>query len=90
MYILIITYNFDTSYITQILPTKKEAIDILNRYLNEEVQTIKNECEYTPSVLDWKEDDICLVYASGYTKQINNRNYALEDCAYYRVFEIEN
>lgn len=60
----------------------------MHEYLNEEIKTIKNESEYTPSVLEFEEDDIVLVYASGYKINELNRSYALEDCAYYRIFEV--
>ncbi len=66
----------------------EEAIKMLHQYLDEEVDTIKTECKYEPSVLDWTKDDVTLVYAEGYTKETEDRNYALEDCAYYRIFEI--
>lgn len=43
-------------------------------------------------MLKWDEDDITLVYAEGYTTnpvENKERIYAIEDCAYYRVFEVE-
>ena len=88
MYIFTITYNFDGSSVVKKCKTMEEAVKTLHEYLNEEVKTIKNESEYDPSVLDWSEDDVTLVYAEGYTKETGNRNYALENCAYYRIFEV--
>lgn len=88
MYIFTITYNFDGSSVTKKCETMEEALKTLHEYLDEEVNTIKNESEYEPSVLDWSEDDVVLVYARGYTKETEGRNYALEDCAYYRIFEV--
>ena len=55
----------------------------------EEVQTVRTECGYTPSVLEWSEDDITLVYAEGYSGDDIKGNYNSEDCAYYRIFEVE-
>lgn len=89
MYILAITYNFDGEYIAKKCKTYEDAIKMLNDYLEEEVRIVKTESEYKPSVLRWEEDDVTLVYASGYTKEETNRNYATEDCAYYRVFEVK-
>lgn len=66
----------------------EEAIKMLHKYLDEEVSAVKIESKYEPSVLDWSEDDVVLVYAEGYTKEIKDRNYALEDCAYYRIFRV--
>ena len=88
MYIFTITYNFDGSSVAKKCETMEEAIKILHEYLDEEVNTIKSKNEYEPSVLDWSEDDVVLVYAEGYTKETEDRNYALEDCAYYRIFEV--
>lgn len=61
---------------------------MLHKYLDEEVSAVKIESKYEPSVLDWSEDDVVLVYAEGYTKETKDRNYALEDCAYYRIFRV--
>lgn len=89
MYIFTITYNFDGSSVAKKCETMEYAIKTLHEYLDEEVNTIKNESEYEPSVLDWSEDNVTLVYAEGYTtKETEDRNYALEDCAYYRIFEV--
>lgn len=97
MYIFTITYNFDRGSVVKKCETMEEAIKMLHNYLGEEVCTVKKESGYEPSVLKWSEDDVILVYAEGYTKEIGNRNYAketedrnyaLEDCAYYRIFEV--
>lgn len=89
-YIFTISYNFDGSSVAKKCETMEEAIKMLHEYLVEEVNTIKKESGYDPSVLEWSEDDVVLVYAEDYTTKTEDRNYALEDCAYYRVFEVEN
>lgn len=92
IYILTITYNFDGDYVAKKCDTYEKAVQLLNEYLKEETRITKAECDYEPSVLQWDEDDVTLVYAEGYTTEpIENkdRNYAMEDCAYYRVFEVE-
>lgn len=88
MYIFTIAYNFDGSSVTKKCASMEEAVKTLHEYLNEEVNTVKAESGYKPSVLDWSEDNVTLVYAEGYTKETDGRNYALEDCAYYRIFEV--
>lgn len=88
MYILTITYNFDGGYVAKKCKTYEDAVKMLNDFLKEEVESVKTESEYEPSVLRWEEDDVTLVYASGYTKKEMNRNYAIEDCAYYKILEI--
>ena len=50
MYIFTITYNFDTDSVVRKCETKEETLKIMHEYLNEEIKTIKNESEYTPSV----------------------------------------
>ena len=89
MYILAITHNFDGWYVAKKCKTYEDAIKMLNDFLIEEIEIVKTESEYEPSVLRWEEDDVTLVYASGYTKEEMNRNYAIEDCAYYKIFEIK-
>ena len=89
MYILAITYNFDGGYVAKKCKTYEDAVKMLNDFLREEIEIVKTESEYEPSVLRWEEDDVTLVYASGYTKEEMNRNYAIEDCVYYKIFEIE-
>lgn len=85
MFIFTITYNFEGTYIAANCNTYEDALEMLQTYLKEEIETIKKEGEYEPSVLEWSEDDITLVYAEGYNKE--EKNYAMEDCAYYRIFE---
>ena len=89
MYVLAITYNFDGGYVAKKCETYEDAIKLLNDYLEEEVRIVKTESEYEPSVLKWEEDDVTLVYASGYTKEEMNRNDTIEDCVYYKILEIE-
>ena len=87
-YVFVITYNFDNDYIIRKCNSDKKAVELLQKYLQDEIETIVSECGYQPSVLAWDETDVTLVYAEGYTTDDMNRNHALEDCAYYRVFKI--
>lgn len=89
MYIFSITFNFDSDYVVKKLNTYEEAVQTLQKYLTNEVKTVKEEQNLIPSVLNWEEDDVTLVYAEGYRKEDMNKEYALEDCAYYRIFEIK-
>jgi hypothetical protein len=43
MYIVIITYNFDGSYVARKCDTMEEAVKMLHDYLDEEVTTIRTE-----------------------------------------------
>lgn len=90
-YIVVITYNFDTDFIAIKCKTYEEAVEKLNELLNEEIETVKRENEYAPSVLRFTDDDVTLVYGSGYTlnyiKGKSIRYYLLQDCAFYKVIE---
>lgn len=90
-YIVVITYNFDTDFVAVKCKTYEEAVEKLNELLNEEIETVKRENEYTPSVLRFTDDDVILVYESGYTldlKNVSTREHLLQDCAFYRVIEV--
>lgn len=89
IYIVTITYNYEGGYVAKKCDTYEEAVKLLNDFLKEEVQTVRTECGYTPSVLEWGEDDITLVYADGYSEDDLKGNYNSEDCVYYRIFEVE-
>lgn len=91
-YILTITYNFDSDYIVASFDTEKESVEALNEALNEEVETVIKENEYEPSVIRFGYDDVVLVYAEGYidvTDESYRKDYPMEDCAMYRIFEVE-
>lgn len=90
-YIVVITYNFDTDFVAIKCKTYEEAVEKLNELLNEEIEIVKRENEYTPSVLRFADDDVILVYESGYTldlKNVSTREYLLQDCALYKVIEV--
>ena len=84
IYIFTITYSFDGDYVTMKCDNYEEAVKMLNDYLEEEIKTVENEQEYTPSVIRDSEDDVTLIYAEGETE-----NYHIEDYACYKVFEVE-
>lgn len=84
IYIFTITYSFDGDYVAKKCGSYEEAITMLNDYLEEEIKTVENEQEYTPSVIRDSEDDVTLIYAEGLTE-----NYHTEDYACYRIFEVE-
>lgn len=88
IYVFTITYNFDTDAVVKKCDTYYEALQMLKDYLENEVQNIRYEKEYEPSVLDWSAHDVTLVYAEGYDTDCGNE-YGVEDCAYYRIFEVE-
>ena len=87
MYILAITYNFDGGYVAKAFDTEEDAVIMLNQYLLQEIDTVKTESGYTPSVLTYSDTDKTLVYCEGCTKDSGYDHE--EDCAFYRIFEVE-
>lgn len=91
-YIVVIIYNFDTDFVAIKCKTYEEAVEKLNELLNEEIEIVKRENEYTPSVLRFTDDDVTLVYGSGYTlnymREKSIRYYLLQDCAFYKIIEV--
>ncbi len=88
MYIFTITYNFNRTSLAKKYNTMEEAVKILRTCLDKAVNILKDGSGYEPSVLDWSESNVVLVHAEGYTKETEDRNYALENCTYYRIFEV--
>lgn len=76
-FFMLITYSFDLDYVAIPCDTEQEAIKILNKYLKEEIKTVEDECEYTPSIIHHDNTDIELLY-DGYSS----------DVATYKVIEI--
>jgi hypothetical protein len=89
IYIFNVTYNFDGYYVAKKCNNYDEALAMLNDFLEKEVQEVVAGSEYNPSVLKWSDDDVTLVYAEGYSTEEISMNYNTEDCAYYRIFEVE-
>ena len=87
-YIITITYNFDSGYFAQKCFTREDALKTLRELLDNEIKIVKSESGYTPSVLNFYDDDITLVYAEGYSINDMGRSFAQEDCAFYRIFEV--
>lgn len=62
-------YNFDSDYYAKEYKTYNEALKALREFLQDEIKLVKEEPGYEPSVLDWDENDVTLVYAEGYPMQ---------------------
>lgn len=84
MYVMLITYSFDADYVAVRCETEKEAIDKLNEYLNEEIEIIKNESEYTPIVMEHMDTLKELIYEEA-EEYIDSSS----DIAEYRVIEVK-
>lgn len=84
-YIMVITYSWDTAYVAVPCNTYEDAVETLNSYLKEEIETIKEECEYEPIVWERTVDLKELVYEES-DLYIDSKT----DVAEYRVIEVSN
>lgn len=84
MYIFTITYSFDVDYFAKKFDTFEEAVECLNKTLQEEKEIVMTENEYEPSIIRYTQNDVVFVYAEGL-----DDDYFTEDRAYYRIFEVE-
>lgn len=62
MYIMLITHNWDTDYVSKSFYSEGEAIDFMNKLLDEEVELIKKENEYEPKVVRHFDNYVELIY----------------------------
>ena len=63
-YVFILTYNFDTSIFVESFESMEEAEERLKAVLDEELDTVKRECEYEPTVIIQDSHDLELIYAT--------------------------
>lgn len=83
-YIMLITYSWDSDYIAVPCNDDIEAMEWLNRYLDEEVKTIREENEYEPTIIRHNDELVELMYDEELAIDSNT------DVATYRVIEISN
>ena len=62
MYIMLITYNWDVNYVSKSFYSEEEAIDFMNKLLEEEVELVKKENEYEPKVVRHFDNYVELIY----------------------------
>jgi hypothetical protein len=84
MFVMLITYSFDSDYVAVKCETEKEAIDKLNEYLDEEIKTVEEESEYTPVVREHMDTLKELIYEED-EAYIDSDT----DIAEYRVIEVK-
>ena len=76
-HIMLITYSFDSDYVSIPCSSEKEAIERLHEWLNEEIRITEKENEYTPEMREYSDVEVELVYSG-------------DDVATYRVIEIDH
>lgn len=82
-YIFVITYNFDGSYYLKDCASFDDAVNQLNALLEQEIKTVEEESDYTPSIIRHSKDNVTLMYVEGRIEESRE-----EDAAYYRIFEV--
>ena len=85
-YVLSITYSFDTDYLAVPCHSYEEAKEWMQRYLAAEVETVKEESEYQPSVIALSDDETVLVYE----KSVDGSHYKEFEYATYKIMELGN
>lgn len=83
MYVALITYNWDTDYVSKSFYSEEEAIEFMNKLLDEEVELVKKENEYEPKVIRHQDNYVELIYEEEqYIDSDSN-----SDIATYRVIK---
>ena len=73
MFIMLITYSFDTDYVSVPCKTEEEALCVLHKYMQDEIKVTQEEREYTPQVIKMSDTEYYL--------------YSDHDYAVYKVIE---
>lgn len=86
MFAFVITYSFDSDYVAHLCNTREEAETLLRKYLYEEYEIVKLECEYEPiiRIIECSEDYQILWY----TEHGSEVGKTGTDFAEYRVFDL--
>lgn len=88
MYIMLITYSFDTDYVSVPCETEQEAIKKMEEYLENEIEVTADECGYRPTVVDTETvTEKILVYESELDEPMR---YKLYDHAIYKVIDVNH
>ena len=89
-YVVLITYNFDSDYVAVPCTSIEEAKKILHKLLEDEIETVKTECEYTPIVNrypEWDGEFAELIYEE---EMALGSDAFLMNVATYRVIDLNH
>ena len=84
-YIMLVTYNYSTGYISVPCATEKEGIEMLNEYLDREKRAVERNLGYTPVIRKHADTEAELFYIDDH-----GRISAGTDTATYRVVGIRH
>lgn len=89
-FILLITYSFNTDYISVPCETEEEAFNWMDRLTKEEIGKVKREEGYTPQLLETDDDEKILVYHEAFDACDYLEDYYDYDYVTYRIIEINH
>lgn len=88
MFIMLITYSFDTDYVSVPCKTEEEALCVLHKYMQDEIKVTQEERGYTPQVIKMSDTEYYLSYADAECcGMVDAGNYSDHDYAVYKVIE---
>ena len=91
MFVMLITYSFDTDYVSVPCETEEEALCVLHQYMQDEIKLVKRERGYTPVVIEMDETEFILSYEDEENSgEVNAQNYTDRDYASYKVIEVRH
>lgn len=82
-YVMLLTYNFTTDYSAVPCETEEEAIKVMHKWIDAEIETVKTECGYEPVVKEYSDDEMVIAYTDD---ELYFDLYT--DAATYKVIEI--
>lgn len=87
-FMLLITYSFDTDYVSIPCETEEEALELMEQYLKEEKRIVETESEYVPTIVDLDTYEKVFSYTDSEFFAIGPDNYFEHDYALYKIIEI--
>ena len=85
-YLMLIMYSYDCDYVAVPCNSKEEAEEWRNKYLEDEIKTVKKENGYTPVIEEIEEEDsVKFIYMD---EEEYDRGYGDEDFSIYRIIKI--
>mgnify|MGYP006959315240 CR=1 FL=1 len=92
-YVFVLTYNFDPSIFRESFDSLEDARERMEQVLDEEIETVNEECEYSPVVIRSDENDLELIYTTedAWKKAMRDGNGQQRtfDAARYFIIEVE-
>lgn len=62
--LMLVTYSFNQEYIAVPCDNENEAKECIKKYINDEIERVKEELHYTPITYSETDDNVTLLYTS--------------------------